>query len=94
MDPSRLSVSELVDEVIRLRRENEKLREELDGYKQKNPRGAGRKRADEKWTEGYARFMTLYEKRLSRSEIMKECGISQATYYRHKRLYDETVGKP
>lgn len=55
-----------------------------------NARGAGRKKADEKWVEGFGSFIRCYESQKSITETMQELGISRATYYRYKKLYNET----
>lgn len=56
----------------------------------KNPRNAGRKKADDKWVASYDAFCRLYESHKSISEIMKECNISRSTYFRYKKLYEDT----
>lgn len=54
-----------------------------------NARGAGRKRADARWTASYAAFSDLYSsKSASMEEIMTKLGISRATYYRYKRIFE------
>lgn len=53
-----------------------------------NERNAGRKKADEKWMASFTQWRTLYESQKSINEIMEKTGISRATYYRYKRLYD------
>lgn len=62
----------------------------LNEEKKHNPRGAGRKKGDKKFIAGYDAFCAAYEANKSMAEIMKECGISRATYFRHKRLYEDT----
>ncbi|MFQ7826452.1 MAG: hypothetical protein ACLRH4_16300 [Anaerobutyricum hallii] len=64
--------------------------EEIARLKGKNPRGAGRKPADEKWVKSFSKFIKLAESHKLKNEIMEEMGISSATYYRYKRLYEDT----
>lgn len=64
--------------------------EEIKRLKGSNPRNAGRKVADEKWVASFNQFMVLYESQKSIYEIMNEMNISRATYYRYKRLYEDT----
>ena len=63
---------------------------ELESKQKHNARNAGRKKADEKWVESFARWADLYESHKSITEIMQEMSISRATYYRYKKLYDDT----
>ena len=78
-----LKIEELQNLIIEKDKEIEKL-------KGKNPRNAGRKVADKKWCESFAKFTYLYESQKSISEIMEEMDISRATYFRYKKLYNET----
>lgn len=64
---------------------------EIERLKGKNPRNAGRKVADKKWRESFAKFTLLHESQKSINEIMEEMSISRATYYRYKKLYDDTT---
>ena len=73
----------------------EKLRnriEELEksAVRKHNERNAGRKPADEKWVASFNRFSALYESQKSMKEIMGETGMSRATYFRYKKLYEDT----
>ena len=63
---------------------------EIERLKRRNPNNAGRKAADDKWVASFSKFTELYESQKSIYEIMEETGISRATYYRYKRLYDDT----
>ena len=85
------------------KRENELLKEQVrtlrkllanaDAREQKrNARGAGRKKADSKWQEGYNRFVELYKSQKSINETMEELNISRSTYFRYKKLYLEGKG--
>lgn len=63
---------------------------EIAKLKGKNPRNAGRKAADEKWAESFNKFIRLHESQKTINEIMEEMNISRATYFRYKKLYNET----
>lgn len=54
-----------------------------------NIRGAGRKKADEKWKIGYMRFVELYQAHKTTKDIINELNISRSTYFRYKKFYDE-----
>ena len=66
---------------------------EIAKLKGKNPRNAGRKPADEKWVESFNVFIRLHESQKTINEIMEEMSISRATYFRYKKLYNETNAK-
>lgn len=66
---------------------------EIARLKGKNPRNAGRKVADEKWAMSFSKFVKLYEESQTMDTIMKEIGISRTTYYRYKKLYNDTQVK-
>lgn len=88
---------EILAENNQLRETIELLKSQLRIYesiqpeeKKRNPRNAGRKKGDEKFIAGYDAFCVKYESGKTMAEIMRECGISRATYFRHKRLYEDT----
>ena len=64
--------------------------EKITSAPKHNARNAGRKKADEKWVQSFVTWQELYKSQKSINEIMSEMGISRATYYRYKKLYDET----
>ncbi len=72
----------------------EKLRDRLKDLEKTvsvpkhNARNAGRKKADEKWAKSFNQWIELYESQKSINETIKEMGISRATYYRYKKLYE------
>ena len=78
-------------EALELKRQMEELKKEIEQMKGKNPRNAGRKAHDEKFTESFNRFADLYKSHKPVNEIMKETGISKRTYYRYKKLYQEKM---
>lgn len=94
-------VPEITEDVTRIIKEMElKIEElqkliiekdkEIERLKGKNPRNAGRKVADEKWIESFNMFIRLHESQKTINEIMEEMSISRATYFRYKKLYNET----
>lgn len=58
-----------------------------------NERNAGRKKADDKWVESFNNFVRLYESQKSKDEIMEKMKISRATYFRYKKIYDDTTSE-
>lgn len=65
-----------------------KLIEELrDSMSKPKNRGAGRKKADAKWMEGFSKFKQCMESQKSINETMEELAISRSTYYRYKKIY-------
>ena len=76
-----------IDELQKIIIEKDK---EIERLKGKNPRNAGRKVADEKWVASFNQFIELHESQKTINEIMKEMKISRATYYRYKKLYEDT----
>lgn len=67
---------------------------EIEELKKKNQRNAGRKPADDKWVASFNAFIECYESQKSIKETMAELNISRSTYYRYKRLYDDTTVNP
>jgi len=57
----------------------------------KNPRNAGRKKFDQKWTDRYMKFSYLMEKDKSMEDIMSELNISRATFFRLKKVYRDDL---
>lgn len=56
-----------------------------------NARGAGRKKADEKWQERYRQWVNLHESQKSIKETCEEMSISRATHYRYLRQYESDM---
>lgn len=84
-----LKVEELQKIIIEKDKQIEML-EKSAATPKHNERNAGRKKADEKWVASFSRFMDLYESQKTINEIMEEMEISRATYYRYKKLYEDT----
>ena len=83
-----LKIMELQNLIIEKDRRIEELEEQLAS--KHNARNAGRKKADENWIKSFNRWIELHESQKSIHEIMEEMNISRATYYRYKKLYDDT----
>lgn len=88
----------MTDREIQLQAEIEALKviieekdREIEELKKKNQRNAGRKPADDKWVAGFNAFIKCYESQKSINETMRELNISRSTYYRYKRLYNDTT---
>lgn len=86
---------EALAENNQLRENIELLKSQLSIYETlkleepKKKSNAGRKKADPKWAASYGAFCDCYKSQKSITETMRECGISKATYYRYKKIYDD-----
>lgn len=56
---------------------------------EQNRKKAGRKLHDGKWMEQYDKFCEMIESGLGMEEIMRQLGISRATYFRLKKVLKE-----
>lgn len=75
--------------IAELESENEKLREELEYYK--NRKMSGRKKHNAKWMAIYNDFVVCYENGMTLIEIAKRNHVSQRTIYRYKAYYDKVM---
>lgn len=73
--------------IAELERENEKLREELEYYK--NRKMSGRQKHNAKWMAIYNDFVVCYENGMTMVEIAKRNNVSERTIYRYKAYYDK-----
>ena len=73
--------------IAELESENEKLREELEYYK--NRKMSGRQKHNAKWMAIYNDFVTGYESGMTMIEIAKRNNVSERTIYRYKAYYDK-----
>ena len=73
--------------IAELERENEKLREELEYYK--NRKLSGRQKHNAKWMAIYNDFVAGYESGMTMIEIAKRNNVSERTIYRYKAYYDK-----
>ena len=73
--------------IAELKSENEKLREELEYYK--NRKMSGRQKHNAKWMAIYNDFVAGYESGMTMIEIAKRNNVSERTIYRYKAYYDK-----
>ena len=73
--------------ISELESENEKLREELEYYK--NRKMSGRQKHNAKWMAIYNDFVAGYESGMTMIEIAKRNNVSERTIYRYKAYYDK-----
>ena len=73
--------------IAELESENEKLREELEYYK--NRKMSGRQKHNAKWMAIYNDFVAGYESGMTMIEIAKRNKVSERTIYRYKAYYDK-----
>ena len=73
--------------IAELKSENEKLREELEYYK--NRKMSGRQKHNAKWMAIYNDFVAGYESGMTIIEIAKRNNVSERTIYRYKAYYDK-----
>ena len=74
-----------------LEKENIKLKEELEYYK--NRKISGRQKHNAKWMSIYNDFVACHEQGMTMVEIAKRNGISERSIYRYKEYYDELQKK-
>ena len=70
-----------------LEKENAKLKDELEYYK--NRKTSGRQKHNAKWMAIYNDFVACYESGMTMVEIAKRNDVSERTIYRYKTYYDE-----
>ena len=75
----------------KLEKENTKLREELEYYK--NRKLSGRQKHNAKWMAIYNDFVICYESGMTMVEIARRNNVSERTIYRYKAYYDK-VSRP
>ena len=75
----------------KLEKENTKLREELEYYK--NRKLSGRQKHNAKWMAIYNDFVVCYESGMTMVEIARRNNVSERTIYRYKAYYDK-VSRP
>ena len=73
--------------ITELEKENAKLRDELDYYK--NRKLSGRQKHNAKWMAIYKDFVAGYESGMTMVEIAKRNNVSERTIYRYKAYYDK-----
>ncbi len=74
-----------------LEKENAKLKEELEYYK--NRKISGRQKHNAKWMAVYNDFVKCYKKGMSLVEIAERNRISERSVYRYKAYYEQIKKK-
>ncbi len=81
------SMEKALIRIKELEKENSKLKEELEYYK--NRKTSGRQKHNAKWMGIYNDFVECYEKGMPLIEIANRNNISERSIYRYKAYYDE-----
>ena len=82
-----INIEEALKRIDELEKENEKLREELEYYR--NRKLSGRQKHNAKWMAIYNDFVVGYESGMTMVEIAKRNNVSERTIYRYKAYYDK-----
>ena len=87
MEEGKMTLEQALERIRILEEENRQLKEELKKYENRN-RG-GRHPHDEKWQQGYRKFVDYYTQGMTIVEIVNQGEISRRTAYRYKAYYDQ-----
>ena len=87
-----MTLEDALDRIKELERENAKLKEEVEYYK--NRKVSGRQKHNAKWMTIYNDFVAGYESGMTMVEIAKRNNISERSVYRYKAYYDELKKHP
>ena len=82
-----ITLEEALKRIKTLEKENAKLREELEYYR--NRKLSGRQKHNAKWLAIYNDFVIGYESGMTMVEIAKRNNVSERTIYRYKAYYDK-----
>ena len=82
-----VTLEDALRRISELEKENTKLREELDYYK--NRKLSGRQKHNAKWMAIYNDFVAGYKCGMTMVEIAKRNNVSERTIYRYKAYYDK-----
>lgn len=82
-----MTLDEAMNRITELEKENAKLKEEIEYYK--NRKTSGRQKHNAKWMAIYNDFVVCYEDGMTMVEIAKRNNISERSIYRYKKYYDE-----
>ena len=82
-----INIEEALKRIEELEKENAKLREELEYYR--NRKLSGRQKHNAKWMAIYNNFVVGYESGMTMVEIAKRNNVSERTIYRYKAYYDK-----
>ena len=85
------TLEEALKRIAELEKENAKLREEVEYYK--NRKASGRQKHNAKWMAIYNDFVVCYEGGMTMVEIAKRNNISERSIYRYKAYYEEVNKK-
>ena len=81
------TLEEALKRIAELEKENAKLKEEVEYYK--NRKASGRQKHNAKWMAIYNDFVAGYESGMTMVEIAKRNNVSERTMYRYKAYYDK-----
>ena len=81
------TLEEALKRIAELEKENAKIREEVEYYK--NRKASGRQKHNAKWMAIYNDFVVCYEGGMTMVEIAKRNNISERSIYRYKAYYDK-----
>ena len=82
-----LTLEDALKKIEELEKENAKLKDELEYYK--NKKTSGRQKHNAKWMAIYNDFVACYESGMTMVEIAKRNNVSERTIYRYKAYYDK-----
>ena len=82
-----MTLEEALKRIAELEKENAKLKEEVEYYK--NRKASGRQKHNAKWMAIYNDFVVCYEGGMTMVEIAKRNNISERSIYRYKAYYDK-----
>ncbi len=82
-----LTLEDALKKIEELEKENAKLKDELEYYK--NKKTSGRQKHNAKWMAIYNDFVACYESGMTMVEIAKRNDVSERTIYRYKAYYDK-----
>ena len=82
-----MTLEEAFERIAKLEKENAKLKEEVEYYK--NRKVSGRQKHNAKWMAIYNDFVICYEGGMKMVEIAKRNNISERSIYRYKAYYDK-----
>lgn len=82
-----LTIEDALKKIEELEKENAKLKDELEYYK--NKKTSGRQKHNAKWMTIYNDFVVGYESGMTMVEIAKRNNVSERTIYRYKAYYDK-----
>lgn len=82
-----MTLEDALKKIEELEKENAKLKDELEYYK--NKKTSGRQKHNAKWMTIYNDFVVGYESGMTMVEIAKRNNVSERTICRYKAYYDK-----